>query len=240
MMEEVTFDNLEDIKMSNDINPRELTHSNTSQCDDMDNALVETIPNVTGGPPGYKCRKCDVFFPKWQMVLHIRSHTGEKPYVCDFEGCNKAFSRPGILREHKKRTHEKLLQHTCPVCEKKFYGRSVMLQHIVIHDEARQTQRFLPPQMMELLTHVEEFNYDGQVVRSKCVCEGCGKIFVNGSGKNRHLKGGQCRKYKCLNTGCGKSYFAESGLSRHSKECLHSMSTLPAKTGTFTLLIILT
>ena len=105
-----------------------------------------------------------------------------------------------------------------------------MLQHIVIHDEARQTQRFLPPQMMELLTQVEEFNYDGQLVRSKCVCEGCGKIFVNGSGKNRHLKGGQCRKYKCLNSGCGKSYFAESGLSRHSKECLNSMSTVPPKT----------
>ena len=197
--------------------------------DELDETLVEIIPNVTGGPPGYKCRQCNVFFPKYQMVLHLRSHTGERPHVCDFEGCNKAFARPGTLSEHKKRNHEKLLHHSCPICGKRFYERCVMLQHIVIHDEARQArERILPPQMMILLTQVEEFNFDGQVVKSKCVCEVCGKIFVNGSGKNRHVKGGQCRKYKCLEVGCGKSFFAESGLTRHLKEG-HQLKSSPLK-----------
>lgn len=47
-------------------------------------------------------------------------------------------------------------------------------------------------------------------------------------GKNRHVKGGQCRKYKCLEVGCGKSFFAESGLTRHLKEG-HQLKSSPLK-----------
>ena len=95
-----------------------------------------------------------------------------------------------------------------------------MLQHIVIHDEARQQrERFLPEQMMKLLNQVEEFNFDGQMIMSNCVCEECGRIFDNGSGKNRHMKGVHSRKYKCTDSSCGKSFLAESGLGRHMKDC---------------------
>lgn len=33
-------------------------------------------------------------------------HTGEKSYVCDYEGCAEAFSQSGHLIRHK-RTHKK-------------------------------------------------------------------------------------------------------------------------------------
>ena len=105
---------------------------------DLDSNLVELVPNDTG-PSGYKCKVCQVFYSrKCHMKLHIRIHTGEGPCIFDYDNCDKAFSRPGTLSEHKRRNHEKMFQHVCPICEKKFYGRNDMLTHIVIHEEAMQ------------------------------------------------------------------------------------------------------
>ena len=49
---------------------------------------------------------------------------------------NKVFARPGTLSKHKKGNHETFF-NICPMCGKGFYEGCVMLQHIVIHDEAK-------------------------------------------------------------------------------------------------------
>jgi len=160
-----------------------------SSADVLTHALVEVVPNATG-PPGYKCKKCNASYERRQMIWHIRTHTGEKPLLCDFSNCEKAFARPGALRDHKKRNHDKVYKHGCPICDKKFFCRSDMLGHIVVHDEARQTrERFLPSQMMKLLSEVDQLNFDGQLIASNCVCGICGKVFDTQGGKRRHIKG---------------------------------------------------
>ena len=150
-----------------------------SSTDVLSHALVEIVPNATG-PPGYKCKKCNASYERKQMRWHIRTHTGEKPLVCDFSNCEKAFARPGALRDHKRRNHEKVFKHGCPICDKMFFCRSDMLGHIVVHDEARQTrERFLPSQMMKLLCEVQQLNFDGQLIASKEVRDGILRVYFS-------------------------------------------------------------
>ncbi|PIA16978.1 hypothetical protein COEREDRAFT_25498, partial [Coemansia reversa NRRL 1564] len=51
----------------------------------------------------YECEYCRKRFSRpSSLASHIYTHTGERPFACDFPGCSKRFSVQSNLRRHRK------------------------------------------------------------------------------------------------------------------------------------------
>ena len=61
-----------------------------------------TRPNF----PPFQFESCLKAYSRLEnLKTHLRSHTGEKPYTCEFPGCAKAFSNASDRAKHQNRTH---------------------------------------------------------------------------------------------------------------------------------------
>lgn len=67
---------------------------------------LETISNLINSShdvSAIKCEICKRTFPREKSLqAHIRIHTGERPYHCDFPNCGRKFAQSGQLRTHQR------------------------------------------------------------------------------------------------------------------------------------------
>jgi len=76
--------------------------------------------------------KAHIRFAKSTLALTVnlnlifRRHTGEKPYACNWPGCEWRFSRSDELSRHR-RAHEGIKPYACRYCDKRFSRRLVII-----------------------------------------------------------------------------------------------------------------
>ncbi|CCO28437.1 Zinc finger protein 569 [Rhizoctonia solani AG-1 IB] len=116
--------------------------SQTSQQDVLtclwsDCSLIPAPLDTSGADNASLCEVCGVDFSEAATLQqHMRRHTQEKPYVCDFPGCGKAFAITGALTIHK-RTHNGDKPFKCKYCDRAFSESSNLSKHLRTHTGQR-------------------------------------------------------------------------------------------------------
>eukprot|EP01028_Stygiella_incarcerata_P003505 TRINITY_DN1705_c0_g1_i1.p1 TRINITY_DN1705_c0_g1~~TRINITY_DN1705_c0_g1_i1.p1 ORF type:complete len:566 (+),score=132.84 TRINITY_DN1705_c0_g1_i1:204-1901(+) len=83
--------------------------------------------------------KCDLPYSHDMNVKRLqRGHTAEKPFICDFPGCEKTFARRCDLLTHK-RTHTGERPYECTTCGKRFTTCSNLRRHEKTHKKQSDT-----------------------------------------------------------------------------------------------------
>ena len=165
-------------------------------------------------------------FKAWysdRMRGHMRSHSSEKQFKCDFLGCDRDFKHQKALTDHKKRHTSKPTEYICHFegCERVYISKDAYNIHLANNHLKEKEYRCEWPGCDYKAYHIDPLRRHVKYCHSECIypCDypGCGKKFKSGiialqHKQQVHLK---VRKYPCSWPGCQYIGGASDKIKRH-------------------------
>ncbi|CAG0918921.1 unnamed protein product [Notodromas monacha] len=151
------------------------------------------------------------------LRMHMRTHTGHRPYKCDL--CGAQFVQRAQLRAHSI-CHSELRPFACEICRKRFKRAESVKDHMKVHTGEKPFK----------CSYCERwFGHKCDVVKHERVhtgekpysCQHCGRAFSQKGALRVHIRTHtKERPYRCPHKSCDKAFPILSSLQRHL--CKHS------------------